>query len=138
MSRLGRSQPVQPFATHGFLGNTPANGTLPGRILVVEPDDRRSKTPPLQAVVVVGKFVPPVTVTPPAPVVVDRVDQRVRFRPLEPLVISGALLSVAPPAVTAPPAPYVIPIEERRRLLAVPNVTVGFDDVVPPDPTLVE
>ena len=40
MSRLGRSQPVQPFATHGFLGNTPANGVLPGRILVVEPEDR--------------------------------------------------------------------------------------------------
>lgn len=43
MSREGRSQPVQPYVTHGFLGNTPANGVLPPPPTIVDRVDQRAR-----------------------------------------------------------------------------------------------
>lgn len=142
MSREGRAQPVQPFATHGFVGNTPANGVLPGRIVVCENDDRRRRTPPPQPVVISGAYasVTAPVIFPPEPLVLDRADQRGRYRPPDAISISAALASVAPPATPVPPGPYVVPVDERRRFLAQlpPAVLRGYDDADPPLPTVVE
>lgn len=178
MSREGRSQPIQPFASHGFLGNVPANGTLPRVAVVVENDDRRRRTPPLQPVIISAAYsafaapvvfppepqfvaepirakaanpVQPVVehgflgntpangTTPPPAVNVDRVDQRDRYRPLDPIALSAALLGITPPAVL-PTGPFVVPLDERRRFLAALPATIfhGADDPDPPLPNVVE
>lgn len=178
MSREGRSQPIQPFASHGFLGNVPANGTLPRVAVVVENDDRRRRTPPLQPVIISAAYsafaapvvfppgpqfvaepirakaanpVQPVVehgflgntpangTTPPPVVNVDRVDQRGRYRPLDPIALSAALLGITPPAAL-PTGPFVVPLDERRRFLAQlpPTILHGADDPDPPLPNVVE
>lgn len=169
MSRLGRSQPIPPFAAHGFVDPGPGPvGTTPANTVVIENDDRRRRTPPLQPVVINGLYATVLTLTvmPPFPTVaifpdrprslsplqpvsehgfvdpgpgpvgtvpppitnVDRVDQRVRYRPLDPYAVSAALLSVQLPAVL-PTGPFVVPLTERSRLLAaLPTISHGFVD----------
>jgi len=72
-------------------------------------------------------------------VTVDRIDQRVRYRPLDPVTLNGLLASLAAPTVT-PAGPFVVPVEERRRFLAQlpPSILKGRDDAVPPEPEVVE
>jgi hypothetical protein len=131
MSREGRAQPIQPFATHGFLGNIPPNGVLPGVVTVVDSnDDRRRKTLPLPPVILNGLYsiqqAP--TVAPPAPVNVNRDDRR---KPApDPVAEHGF-----PADQYLPPAPFVVPLEERRRFLAQlpPTVLRGYDNVEPPE-----
>ena len=82
----------------------------------------------------------PVGTTPPRPLVVDRVDQRVRYRPLDPLVYNSGLAAATVPAAPAatPPAPLVVPAQERRRLLVPVEFSAGFDDVTGPRAVVVE
>lgn len=151
MSRLGRSQPVQPFATHGFLGNTPANGVLPGRILVVEPEDRRSqyrRRPPLDPVVLHG-FLGNV----PANGVLPLSSYAPKFVPLDKLVVDAVSVGVARGFVdtTPPPPPVVLEIKPEDRLRQIGRRPAldpivgkhGFlgntpaNGVLPPPPTVV-
>jgi hypothetical protein len=149
MSREGRNQPIQPFSSHGFLGNVPANGVLPGQILVVDApatDDRQRKTPPLQPIVQHGFVANVPFVPPPEPFSLDRLDQRVRYRPLDAILLSGALAPQAP-TVIVPPVPVVVPLDERGRFRpssrpGVPGYEI-FDlsqdpAVYPPEPVVAE
>jgi hypothetical protein len=144
MSRSGVSQPIQPFATHGFVGNVPANGVLPGRVTVVEADDRshRRRYAPVQATAGNGLYAisPQQVVTPPPLTIIDRQDQRARYLPLAPISLSAALASVTAAPTPAPPAPFVVPLEERKRFLAAlpPNIGHGLDDPAPPPAETVE
>lgn len=78
--------------------------------------------------------------TPPLPQSIDRSDQRVRYRPLDPISINGLLASFAAAPPTLPPGPFVVPIDDRRRFLAALPATIshGYDDAVPPNATVVE
>lgn len=148
MAREGRAQPIQPFAAHGFLGNTPANGVLPLETVVVVPlaDERARQRPTPTAVVVRGAFASTQAVFPPEPVVV-RADDRRRDTPVpqathgvddvrapqpdlvehenrrrratpDPVAISGVLATTGAAPTVVPPGPFVVPVDERRRLLA--------------------
>lgn len=143
MSREGRSQPIQPFAAHGFLGNVPPNGTLPAPVVVVENDDRRRRPLPLQPTVGASAYLavlPTATVFPQAPVSVEVDQRRLRSPLLQPIVQHGGLDNGVGVPGTAPPKSFVVPLDERKRFLAAlpPVSTAGFDDVAPPDPTVVE
>lgn len=214
MSRLGRSQPVQPTVWHGpddavpevpasvqfvpldadrhhqrptqqpFVGvhgfdTGVAAAVTPPAPLSVERVDQRVRYLPLAPTSIVGipadQFAPAVitppapfnvdrldqrvrflplaptsiagipvdqfsVITPPEPVNLDRADQRVRYRPLDPISISGILAALVPSPTVTPPGPFVVPLDERRRFLAAlpPEFNVGFDDVAPPDPRVVE
>jgi len=83
---------------------------------------------------------PPPAGQPPAPFNVDRVDQRGRFRPLDPNILSGILAGFVQAPAATPPGPFVVPLEERKRFLErlQPEVRRGFDDPAAPDPTVVE
>lgn len=116
MSREGRSQPIQPFAAHGFLGNTPANGVLPPRTVVVVEIERR-RTLPLPATVLFGAVstVTP-TATPPAPVVVENVKQRQLAQPPVTADAPYQLPNGVGDPGTAPPAPLGIDrVDQRHR-----------------------
>lgn len=110
MSRLGRSQPVQPTAWHGFVDPGPGPvGTTPPQVTVVPlVDERRRQQPALTPVVLSGVLAPvsAPAVFPPAPVVVAAERQRGVF--LQPTVAHG--LDEA-----APPAPTVAEPDDRRR-----------------------
>lgn len=175
MSRLGRSQPVQPSAWHGFVDPGPAAvGTVPPRAVVVphDPRPRQFYVPQLSPIVISGALTsfPPAAVLPPAPVTVevprrasalnplqpiathgfvasgvgvpgttppasinvDRVDQRGRYRLLDPIAISAALRSVTAAPVVLPSGPFVVPLDERRRFLATLPPTIMHGPVSDP------
>jgi hypothetical protein len=142
VSREGRSQPIQPFTTHGFLGNVPANGVLPPAPIIVERERKRESTP--VAISVNGLYAVQTqsTAAPPNPVFVALPDERRRRIVLDPIALSGANKvnsGVGVPGTT-PPGPFVVPIDERRRFLAaIPTTSIhGYDDAAPPEPTIVE
>jgi hypothetical protein len=64
--------------------------------------------------------------TPPPPVSLDRVDQRVRYRPLDPVILNGARTFVTAAAVTAPPPPHVVPVESVYEDRVSANWQHGF------------
>jgi hypothetical protein len=141
MSRLGRSQPIQPFSSHGFLGNVPANGVLPPAPVVVERERRRDSAPVAISVNGLYAIQAPVSAI-PNPVFVALIDERRRRVGLDPISFSGASKvssGVGTPGTT-PPGPFVIPLDERRRFLAALPTTSshGYDDVEPPRATVVE
>lgn len=140
MSREGRSQPIQPVVQHGFLGNTPANGTLPGQIIVSENDDRRRRTPPLQPVIVNGLYATVVvaSVTAPPPAVVVENDRR--RLPLTPSIVLSGVLAPPTPATVMPPPVSIVEVDDRRKrvLAAFPEIRRGYDDAAPPLPEVVE
>lgn len=143
MSRAGRSQPIQPFASHGFVDPGPGPvGTVPPRAVVVDSEDRRRRIPPQQPIIISGSlssFIPP-SAAPPPPLSIDRADQRGRYRPLDPVILSAALAGFTSAPTPTPPGPFVVPLEERKRFLAAlpPTVSSGRDDSDPPPPNVVE
>lgn len=133
MSRLGRSQPVQPFASHGFLGNTPANGVLPPRPTLVENDGRRQipqRLTPLQPLVSHGFLgnVPANGALPPFPTVAPLYDERRRQLP-PPLPFFSAHgfvdSGVGVPGTTPPPPASIDRVDQRGRYLPLPPITIS-------------
>lgn len=116
MSREGRAQPIQPFASHGFLGNTPANGVLPGRVVVCENDDRRRRTPPLQPVIINGLYATMAAPTagPPAPTFSILADRPRAAAPIQPVVVKHGFLGNAPPNGVTPPAAVNVDRADQR------------------------
>lgn len=146
MSREGRSQPVQPFAVHGFLDNTPANGVLPPvTVVVVEnPDDRRRKPPPPPPVVLSAALSSQTgaALAPPQAILVEnetRQAQWTRRHPELPLVTRGFLGNIPANGVLPQPLTVVPLIDERRRLLPPlpPVITSGATQEPPPPPPAV-
>jgi hypothetical protein len=109
LSRLGRSQPVQPTAWHGWVDPGPGPvGTTPRRPLVVENDDRRRRTHPLPPVIINGAYA--LTIAPvvlPVPPVVVQPPDRPRTVVAQPTATHGF-------AEIAPPRPLVVPQPDRR------------------------
>jgi hypothetical protein len=142
MSREGRSQPVQPSAWHGFVGNVPANGVLPRPPVNVDRFDERRRYVPLVPVVVSGVLAPTLLfVAPPRPQSVEQDGRRSRFRaPPDPTVLNGLLASLVTAPTVTPPGPFVVPLDERRRFLSQlpPTVLHGADLIDPPAPNVVE
>lgn len=146
MSRLGRAQPVPPFATHGFVGNTPANGVLPGRVTVVENDDRRRKTPPPPPVVINGlnAVVTVAFVAPPQPVLAQP-PARPRPLTLQPTVTHGFLGNTPANGTLPPPSTTVDRADQRARFLPLPATVISpaqaatatAPAVLPPAPVVV-
>jgi hypothetical protein len=163
MSREGRSQPIQPVVQHGFLGNTPANGTLPGRVIVSENDDRRRRTPPLQPIVLNGLYatVSAPVATPPAIVVTPLVEQKRTVFPaqvfhgtddappqlpevveqpqrrtfvLQPIVVSG-VLGFTVVTVVLPPKPVISFTSEKRQMVVPPVLPTPWTRVTTPPVT---
>lgn len=130
-----------PIVLSGSAALVAPPGANPPPIVVVPLFDERGRRLPQLPPEATSGFVDPgpgpVGTTPPPTVNIDRVDRRPR--PPEPIALSGAQAATPPPAVT-PPAPFVVPLEERRRLLAQlpPTVKVGYDDVQPPEPNVVD
>lgn len=141
MSRLGRSQPIQPFSSHGFVNPGPGPvGTTPRLPAVVENDDRRRKTLPLQPVIINGLYAVALapTVIPPEPVVsVPPVRPREWLR--QPVVAHGF-------DDAAPQASQVFEPEDRRRRywplppISISGVLASFLQlfVSPPPPVVVD
>ena len=138
-----RARPLDAIVLSGVLGFTVPPTASPPASFVVPLNERRFPVVPpstsTHGFVDSGVGVP--GTTPPEPVNVDRADQRDRYRALAPIAINGVLasLAAAPPAAS-PPGPFVVPLEERRRFLAAlpPEFSVGFDNVDPPAPSVVE
>lgn len=144
MSRLGRSQPVQPIALHGFVDSgVGVPGTAPPAPVVVDRVDQRARYLPLPPIVVNGLLstvAPPAADTPPAPVVTP-LDERSRRRQTpDAIVLGGNAVPVAPPATVSPPLPVIVPVDERARRPPAPPpfVSQTRDDSVPPPPAVVE
>lgn len=127
MSRLGRSQPIQPFSTHGFVDTSPAPPDTPARPTVVENAYRR--TLPLPALAINGLYA--VTTAPvvgPPPPNVIPVDDRVRrILAPQPISISGIRGFTPPPPFLQPlPTQLVVISDERgRRIYPQPVVLHG-------------
>jgi hypothetical protein len=166
MSREGRSQPIQPVAQHGFVDPGPGPvGTTPPPVTVVPLiDERRRQYPTIQPIVVsAAQYVtPPAAPNPPVPVIVDRADQRVRYRPLDPtvghgfdeadpptptvvepparrsrptpdpVVLTGALAGLTPVFVAPPPAVVATPVVPRQAPLQPVVLSGGLAGVVVP------
>lgn len=116
MSRIGRSQPIQPIGWHGFVDSgVGAPGTGPPPVNVVPLYDQRQRLSVLPAIVLSGAFAPLSDVVRP-PVNIDRDDQRLRRQPLDSVVISGALAGVTGPVATPPPV-NVVPFNPTRQYL---------------------
>lgn len=86
---------------------------LPPRPASVEPDDRQRRLrPPVAPQALSGAYILLLApfVAPPAPLSLDRVDQRGRYRSVDPTVLSGILASVTHPAgqitLTLTPHPF--------------------------------
>ena len=125
MAREGRAY-VPPFAAHGFLGNTPANGVTPVQVYVVLPLERRRL--PLDPIVLKGPAPASApTVSPPPSLFVLLPDRR--RLPLDPIVTRGVPDDLAPPPI------LVIPPLERRRLPLDPLIVKGAIDNTPPTVT---
>jgi len=139
-----RARPLDSVVLSGALAGLTAPPAFPPGATVV-PLDQRSRLPvippPTSAHGFLDSGVGAPGTAPPPPFNLDRADQRARYRPLDPIALSGVLaaLAAAPPPAT-PPGPFVVPLEERRRFLAAlpPEFSVGFDDVKPPPPNVVE
>ena len=167
MSREGRSQPIQPFATHGFVDPGPGPvGTTPPPVTVVPLiDERQRQRLTLPSIVISGALLsvtaptifPPESLivplaerrrsleeqptaahgfeleSPPEPTVAEPDDRRRRFRlPLDPIVISGVYAGLPAPSALPPP-PNIIPLNERGRFPVIPPATSihGFSDPGP-------
>lgn len=143
MARLGRSQPIQPSAWHGFVPT--GLWALPPVTVVPLDADRHHLRPAQPAVAATHGFVDsgvgvPGT-APPAAVSLDRADQRARYLPLAPTAIVG--IPADQFVTAAPPEPFVVPITERRAAVPPPTATsaagtvdsgVGTPGTAPPEP----
>jgi hypothetical protein len=128
MSRLGRSQPIQPAQWHGFVDPGPGPvGTTPARPIVIERERRRELAP--YPIFVNGLYAisPPATATPPLPLVVEQESRRWRaiFAPAS----SGpqALVAAAFALTVTPPKPvFSVDRERARPLVPAAIIQHGF------------
>lgn len=122
MSREGRSQPVTPIASHGFVDPGPAPvGTTPPPATVIENDDRRKRLAVPQAIVLSGVLAGTVVTTspsPPAPLIVP-LDERGRRASLQLATVAHGYDNVVPTL------PEIIESVNRQRWQAIPPLSIS-------------
>jgi hypothetical protein len=142
VSRLGRSQPIQPFSSHGFLGNVPPNGVLPGRVVVVENDERQLRRRRLpEPVSINGLYAISVaqTIAPPPSQFVAEPERGKARLPVPPVAVHGLLDSgVGVPGITPPASVNLDRPDRPRNVAPQPTVDSGFDDSTPQQPEVFE
>lgn len=140
-----RRREAPPVATsiNGLYSIQSTPAVTPSPVVVPIIDERRRR-PGLDPIVLSGansvdSGVGTPGTTPPPAQNIDRSDQRGRYRPFDPISISGVLASFAGAPPATPPGPFVVPLDDRRRFLAAiaPTSIHGYDDADPPAPTVV-
>lgn len=145
MSRLGRSQPIQPSAWHGFVDPGPGPvGTTPAKPIVVEQDRRR--IPPLPAVAINGLYALTTisVVVPPRPLVVPQPERPRSVAPLQATAAHGFVNPGPGPVGTTPPPVASVDAERRKpkptEVISISGIlAAGFvqPTVTPPGPYVI-
>lgn len=125
------------IAVRGFVDPGPAaNAPVPPAFLLEAHDNRRRVWEP---VVIAGSQFEAQGgfVAPPPWWVVQQPDDRRRYQPGDTIVFASGLAAAT---IRPVPPPFIVPIDDRRRLLVpTPTVfTVGFDTVGPPAPFILD